>query len=146
MILRYLYNANQPIAAMLCLVLLILVFIFFQMRWFQNLQLKGSSKYVAQAPSTSSGGCGTSSQNIDASVNANWPPIINICPDYMVTQNGSCVDPAQLYGNQGGGNGAPGTRIPVGDTNCANYSLPYLRWEGVVERQGQCIQSKIRKA
>jgi len=145
LLLQYLYKGNKPIAAMLTLVLLILVFIFFELRWFENLKLKGTSKYVSQATNGNSGSCSPTTQNVDSAVNGNWPPIINICPDYMVTQNGKCVDPAQLYGNKGGGNGSPNTQITIGDTDCSHYNLDYMRWEGVIESNGQCIQSKIPK-
>jgi len=141
MILQYLYKANKPMATMLCLVLLILVFIFFEMRWFTNLRLKGSSSYVAPTPSTS--GCAADSLSVDASVNSNWPPIINICPDYMVSEGGSCIDINRLYGNKGGGNGNPAISIARGNKKCSDYNIPYLRWEGIVESDGQCIQSKI---
>jgi len=139
MILKYLYTANMPIAAMLCLVLLILVFIFFQMRWFSNLKLKGTSSYVPQ-PSASTSGCAADSVSVDTSVNSNWPPIINICPDYMVSQNGRCVDSNKLYGTN---NAMVSTLLH--DRNCNDYNVPYLRWEGIVERDGQCIQFKIPK-
>jgi hypothetical protein len=145
MILRYLYQNNKPLAAMLCLVLLILVFIFFELRWFQNLRLKGAaySTQPAQSSQSAASGCSAGSTSVDQSVSSNWPPIINVCPDYMVSKGGNCVDPSQLYGNRGGGNGSTGTQMKIGDRNCNSYAVEYLRWEGVVERDGQCIQSKI---
>lgn len=141
-ILQYLYKSDKPIAAMLTLVLLILVFVFFNLRWFSNMQLKGTASYVAQSDANASS-CGNTPLNVDGGVNANWPPIINICPDYMVSQNGKCIDPSNLYGNRGGGTGSTGTQITIGNSNCGNYNLDYLRWEGVVESDGRCIQSKI---
>ena len=146
MIIQYLFKNNKSLAAMIVLVLLLLVFIFYGLRWFSNFQLKGSAPWVAQTAKTangSSGSCGATTADAASPVNANWPPIVNVCPDYMVSQNGKCIDPKQLYGNKGGGNGSTSTSIAIGDKTCGNYAIDYLRWEGVVESDGQCINGKI---
>jgi len=81
---KYYYGKGQPIAAMSLLVLLTLVFIFYELRWFSNFQLKGTTAASA------SGG-------------APWPPIVNMCPDFMAawtdpaTGNIYCYDSANLY-------------------------------------------------
>ncbi len=58
----FLYNRGQNTAAMIVFVLLIAVFAFFGLRWFQKGVLKGSV----------------------ADPSGNWPPIVNLCPDFMV--------------------------------------------------------------
>lgn len=65
---------------MITLILLILVFVFFGLRWFQDGSVKGSSKSGV------------------------WPPIVNMCPDFMIswTDNASkniyCYDASNVYG------------------------------------------------
>jgi hypothetical protein len=59
----FLYNRGQNIGAMILFVLLIAVFAFFGLRWFEKGKLKGSV----------------------ADPSGNWPPIVNICPDFMAT-------------------------------------------------------------
>ena len=75
----FLYKREQPIGAMLLLVLLILIFIFYGLRWFPKGILNGT---------------GPSSQS--------WPPIVNMCPDFMVSwTNGNqvyCYDSNNVYG------------------------------------------------
>jgi hypothetical protein len=81
---KYYYGKGQPIAAMSLLVLLILVFIFYQLRWFTNFQLKGTT-----AAAATTGG--------------SWPPIVNMCPDFMAawtdpaTKKVYCYDSSNLY-------------------------------------------------
>jgi hypothetical protein len=58
----FLYKRGQTIGALVVLVLLILIFIFYGLRWFPSGNLNGST------PSS------------DA-----WPPIVNMCPDFMVS-------------------------------------------------------------
>lgn len=143
-IIQGLYKNNKSLAAMLCLILLLLVFIFYGLRWFQNFQLKGTSNAAVVAASTAnSGNCAVGPSSVSSGVNVNWPPIVNTCPDFMVSQNGKCIDPKQLYGNRSGGNGALNTQISIGNTKCSDYTIDYLRWEGVVESDGQCVSSKI---
>ena len=59
----FLYNRGQNIGAMILFVLLIAVFAFFGLRWFEKGKLKGTV----------------------ADPSGNWPPIVNICPDFMAT-------------------------------------------------------------
>jgi hypothetical protein len=81
----FLSKRNQSIGAMIVLVLLLLVFILFGLRWFPGGNLNGS-----QARTTS------------------WPPIVNMCPDFMaswkdVTTNKIyCYDAANIYGLKSG--------------------------------------------
>jgi hypothetical protein len=58
----YMYNRGQNIGAMILLVLLIAVYAFFGLRWFSGTTLKGTTPAGA-------GGA--------------WPPVINLCPDFM---------------------------------------------------------------
>lgn len=154
---KYYYATGQPIAAMSLLVLLLLVFIFYELRWFTNFQLKGTA-----AASATAGG--------------SWPPIVNMCPDFMAawtdpaTGNAYCYDSAKLYnlspavagitngltiGGQSGqvafmiknprssGNpravtdsDAPGrwpflSALSKGTIPLTDPSMRYLRWEGV---------------
>jgi hypothetical protein len=67
-----LMNSNRMWAAILSLVLFILIFTFYGMRWFQG--TKSKYTYTGQ-----------------------WPPIINMCPDYLVyfkrsATKESCID------------------------------------------------------
>ena len=82
----YMYNRNQTLGAMILLVLVIAIFAFFGLRWFQDGALKGSG-----------------------ASNVQWPPIVNLCPDYMAAVQGTtnsdgtgskntyCTDPSGLY-------------------------------------------------
>jgi hypothetical protein len=78
-----LYNRGQQMGAMVLLVLIILVFLFYGLRWFPGGNLNGTK------PGTVA-----------------WPPIVNVCPDFMVswTDNTSgkvyCYDAANIYGLQ----------------------------------------------
>ena len=74
-----LYNRQQTIGAMVLLVLCIAIFSFFGLRWFQGGELKGSKPAAQQ-----------------------WPPIVNLCPDFMVATKGTdgntyCYDPTNTY-------------------------------------------------
>ncbi len=77
-----LYKRGQTIGAMISLVLLILIFVFYGLRWFSGGNLKGT----------------TSSGKIA------WPPIVNTCPDFMVSWKDSttnsiyCYDAGNVYG------------------------------------------------
>ena len=89
---NYFYSKQQTIGALLSLILLILIFTFYGLRWFEGGQVKGG----------------------DTS-NAVWPPIVNMCPDYMTAVKGShsvssgggsstksgiyCVDAKKVYGD-----------------------------------------------
>jgi hypothetical protein len=77
-----LYKRMQSTAAMISLVFLILVFTFYGLRWFKDGSLKGST----------------------ADPKAPWPPIVNMCPDFLVswtdpnTKYIYCYDAANVYG------------------------------------------------
>jgi len=77
----FLYKRNQSIAAMITLVLLLLVFMLFGLRWFPGGSLNGSQPK-----------------------GVSWPPIVNMCPDFMVSWKDPaskkvyCYDAANLYG------------------------------------------------
>ncbi len=79
----FLYKRGQTIAAMILLILLILIFIFYGLRWFPDGNLNGT-KPPAKA----------------------WPPIVNMCPDFMVswkdldTGKLYCYDANNVYGLQ----------------------------------------------
>ena len=85
-----LYNRGQQIGAMSLLVLLILVFLFYGLRWFPGGNLNGTK------PSKVA-----------------WPPIVNVCPDFMVSwtnkANGRvyCYDAANIYGLQAAATAPP---------------------------------------
>ena len=78
-----LYNRGQQIGSMALLVLLILVFLFYGLRWFPGGNLNGTMPGKVT-----------------------WPPIVNVCPDFMVSwtnkANGKvyCYDAANIYGLQ----------------------------------------------
>ena len=81
---NFLFKRGQTMGAIGVLVLLVLIFIFFGLRWFPGGNLNGT-KAKAQS----------------------WPPIVNMCPDFMVswkdTANGSkvyCYDANNIYGLQ----------------------------------------------
>jgi hypothetical protein len=65
-------NSGRLWAALLCLILFILIFVFFGLRWFRGT----TSAFEYQG---------------------NWPPMINMCPDYLVyykrnNSTDTCVD------------------------------------------------------
>jgi hypothetical protein len=154
---KYMYTQNKPISAMIVLILLILVFIFFGRRWFQYGQLKGSTAW-AQANAAQSGQTTTlaSGQCSDGSAATStnpsmWPPVVNKCPDFMILNaSGACVDTNRLYGSTSIGQ----TTIANGaskDATCTAVTSDetknkYLRWEGVVESEGSCKKENIGKA
>ena len=78
-----LYNRGQTMGAMVLLVLLILVFLFYGLRWFPNGNLNGTTPGAVA-----------------------WPPIVNMCPDFMVSWTNKsdnkvyCYDAANVYGLQ----------------------------------------------
>lgn len=104
-----LYNRQQTIAALVALVLLIAVFAFYGLRWFKGGVLKGSE------------------EKTDA-----WPPIVNMCPDFMVTYkntdgNTYCFDinntyNAKTYSGSSTANGFTGITIS-GVTNAQGYMI-----------------------
>lgn len=159
---QFAYSQNKPISAMIILVLLILVFIFFGRRWFQYGQLKGSQAWVTanalalseSTTKTSSGSPGSLAELCaaaeDGTIPSVWPPVINHCPDFMTMDNTrKCVDTQKLYGTTEIGQ----TFIPPysGNSNVCGYlSEPtksqYLRWEGVVQTEGGCSPKNIGKS
>lgn len=75
-------KTNRYWTAILSLILFILIFVFYGMRWF-----RGTSTVF--------------------SYTGTWPPVINACPDYLVyfknaPMGGACVD--MIGVNKGGGN------------------------------------------
>ena len=81
-IVSWLMSRNQPIAAGLTCLLLILVFYFYYLKFFKNAP---GDAHTASTPSTTS----AVSQCGDGAVPevppcSNWPPIVNMCPDFMV--------------------------------------------------------------
>ena len=98
-IVKYFYSRGQQISSIMLLVLLFLIFLFYYLRWFKNFQLKGTADTTPAAPPPASS-CGSSSKNVGAP--SSWPPIVNMCPDFMVTwkDNGGniyCYDTSNLY-------------------------------------------------
>ena len=109
-----LYNRQQTIGAMILLVLCIAIFAFFGLRWFQGGELKGSTPASQQ-----------------------WPPIVNLCPDFMAAVKGTdgsvapaagatlntyCYDPNNTYSLTTTGTTGLTQFIPTGATT-AVYGL-----------------------
>jgi len=82
-----LLDSGRVLTSILCLILSILIFVFFGLRWFPN----GKSSVF--------------------SYNGPWPPLINTCPDYLVYfkngQKDTCID---LLGVSQNGNLKPWTK------------------------------------
>jgi len=161
-LIKLMYTQNKPIAAMIILVLLIIVFFFFGKRWFERGQLKGSASWMqanAIAQSGSSSQCSDASgSTVIATTPTNWPPMINQCPDFMTLNTSNmCVDTNRLYGT-GSSVGAftfSNARATAATSQvvCSNIQNPssansvaYLRWEGVVQNEGNCIPGNIGRA
>jgi hypothetical protein len=66
-----LHRQNRPYSAVLCFVLFVMVFTFFGRRWFRGTQAANA-------------------------YNGAWPPLINMCPDYLIYfkrgNTDTCVD------------------------------------------------------
>jgi len=156
------YTQNKPISAMIILVLLVIIFLFFAKRWFEHGQLKGSAGWMqanAVSQSGSSSQCpDASGATVIATTPTNWPPIINQCPDFMtLNTSNQCVDSKGLYGT-GAGIGTfsfSNARATAATSKvvCSNIQNPtstnsvaYLRWEGVVQNEGNCIPGNIGRA
>lgn len=160
---KLMYTQNKPISAMIVIVLLVIVFLFFMKRWFQHGQLKGSAGWMqanAVSQSGSSSQCpDASGSTVIATTPTNWPPVINQCPDFMTLNTSNrCVDTSGLYG-MGSSIGTfsfSNTRPATTATStviCSNIQNPtsansvaYLRWEGVVLNEGNCIPGNIGRA
>jgi hypothetical protein len=76
----WLYRRQQTTGAIMTLVLLILIFTFYGLRWFSAGGLKGPEKP------------------------GQWPPVVNVCPDFLVaykdatSKNVYCYDINNAYG------------------------------------------------
>jgi len=159
---KLMYSQNKPISAMIVIVLLVIVFLFFMKRWFQHGQLKGSAGWMqanAVSQSGSSGQCSDASgSTVIASTPTNWPPVINQCPDFMtLNTSNQCVDSNRLYGMGTSIGAFTFSNAPKSTTNSSNIcnsiqnptstnSVAYLRWEGVVQNEGNCIPGNIGRA
>ena len=89
----YLFKREQTIGAMVLLVLLLLTFMFYGLRWFPGGKLNGTG-----------------------SAKVAWPPIVNMCPDFMV----AWVAPADTAA------GNPATEaIKQGDIFCYDINNIY---------------------
>jgi hypothetical protein len=138
-----LYKDEQKVGAISLVILLILIFLFYGLRWFKGGKLKG----------TTPGGT------------IQWPPIVNMCPDFMSSYkepNGKvyCYDAGNFYemktyagANQREitVNGVAGQRgILVKDVQGVSTTYPlrqadnitpiladskgkYVKWEGVID-------------
>lgn len=84
----YLFKREQTIGAMVLLVLLLLTFIFYGLRWFPGGKLNGTG-----------------------AAKVAWPPIVNMCPDFMVAWVATTADNAKS--------------IAVGDTFCYDINDIY---------------------
>jgi len=149
-LIKYMYMLNKPISAMIVLILLILVFIFFGKRWFQYGQLKGSAAWVQMDAGTSDQTSTALASQCAGSVSpgtiqTNWPPVVNVCPDFMTLNSSNiCVDTNKLYGS---GTFTLDTKInPTTQCTSITSNFPkYLRWEGVVQQEGTCQYGNIGK-
>ena len=104
-----LYYRQQTKAAIITLVLVILVFTFYGLRWFQGGALKGTKGKKGA-----------------------WPPIVNMCPDFMATYkhtdgNTYCFDVNNTY------NARSATTVSNGFTSLGTVS-------GVQNAQGYKIR------
>ena len=106
----FLFKRGQSIASMIALVLLILVFIFYGLRWFPGGNLNGSKAAAAGAAGA-------------------WPPIVNMCPDFMAswadpsTRNVYCYDAANIYSATGGASLQGTDTVPTTISANAGYLL-----------------------
>ena len=141
-----LYNRGQQMGAMALLVLLILVFLFYGLRWFPGGNLNGTK------------GAGA----------VTWPPIVNMCPDFMVSWTAPdsklyCYDAANIYGLQASGpplmagltidkasnqnaylikdpsdpnsTSTLASKLTKASSEVLTNNAKYLRWEGVWDGQ-----------
>jgi hypothetical protein len=148
----YFYKLQETTGAMVAMVLLILVFVFYGLRWFQAGELKGTK-----------------------AESGDWPPIVNACPDYMSlykdTTGVYCYDAGNVYNLKsynGSGlttnltiNGVSGQSAYLIKDNSGNNPLQntlktspstimgdtngkYVKWEGVWDGQSMNT-SKVPK-
>lgn len=112
----FLYKRGQSMAAMIALVLLILVFVFFGLRWFPGGNLNGT-KPVAGA----------------------WPPIVNMCPDFMASFVDSsnkvyCYDAANIYNMKSATAGTAGLAATSPTINGAAQPAYLLQNPGATDK------------
>lgn len=94
-VVNFLYKSGQTTAALLSLGLLVLIYVFYYLRWFS----------------------GTNSKGVDKP--ASWPPIVNMCPDFMTLyksgENVYCYDVNDTYLVKGypGGSGFLSTGMTI---------------------------------
>jgi hypothetical protein len=105
----FLYKRQQTVAAILTFILLLLIFIFYGLRWFSGGNLKGSQ------PGTVA-----------------WPPIVNACPDFMISYKASdgktyCYDVNNFYG------------LKVSTTSISNVSNTNLTYGALTGQNGYVI-------
>ena len=98
---NFLLQRGQQTAAMILLVLLILIYIFYGLRWF-----------------------GKKSGDTPGSIQ--WPPIVNMCPDFMVSWTGPdnkiyCYDSSNIYSLSAGSNGL--TTVSINGVNKPVYLI-----------------------
>ena len=156
MLTKYMYTLNKSISAMIVLILLILVFIFFGKRWFQYGQLKGTTAWtqanaLTQSGSTPTATTGQCSDGSLASVSkaSVWPPVVNYCPDFMIVDgSGNCIDKNKLYGPNASAGTTTISKYSGNANVCSSVTGPaskYLRWEGVIQAEGACNPANIGK-
>lgn len=141
----FLYKSGQSIGGIALVVLLILIYVFYGLRWFKGGKLKGTT--------------------VNGKIE--WPPILNMCPDFMSTYTDSnnkvyCYDAGNFYDMKtynGAGqvevtvNGVSGQRAlllkdasktnskqkyPMTDVNNLTTVLSdsrgkYVKWEGILD-------------
>jgi len=98
--LNLLYRSERVIAAVAMLILFVLIFTFFGLRWFRY---------------------GITSNSMNA--NATYPPVINTCPDYMslttIKRNGIMIDTKACIDTVGLGSG-----VTTWTTGTSDFSTP----------------------
>jgi hypothetical protein len=121
---KYLSGRGQNIAAMALIPLLFLVFIFFGIRWNWFLEKKPAS-------SKSNDNAGCTSDNSIKSPSIEFPPIVNMCPDFMVAwQNPSdrivyCYDANNTYNMKTGAGTPPAGMVKI-SINGKNDQFAYV--------------------
>jgi hypothetical protein len=118
----YFYKLQETTGAMVAMVLLILVFVFYGLRWFEAGELKGTK-----------------------SSNGNWPPIVNACPDYMSLYKDAsgvyCYDAGNIYGLKSVTAGNAGT-VKITINGVANQSALVLKNIGT--RTGAILKDNFK--
>jgi len=112
----FLYKRGQSMAAMIALVLLILVFVFYGLRWFPGGNLNGTKP--AGGP---------------------WPPIVNMCPDFMASFVDSsnkvyCYDAANIYNMKSATAGTAGLATTSPMINGASQPAYLLQNPGATDK------------